>query len=149
MTKNKKIMFGLTLIATAFIILFFTTMPSAGSKEVTIEELMNNKNVYKDEYVLTQGLLKQDSIQWDADKIELNFEIYEDGKEVYLPVLHNGVKPDNFTDDVIVIVEGFLRSNGVFEAEKVQTKCPSKYEGEDPANYDVEMHQEMRKNKNN
>ncbi len=149
MTKNKKIMFGLTLIATAFIILFFTTMPSAGSKEVTIEELMNNKTVYKDEYVLSQGLLKQDSVQWDADKIELKFEIYEDGKEANLPVLYKGVKPDNFADDVIVIVEGFLRSDGVFEAEKVQTKCPSKYEGEDPENYDAEMHKEMNKNKQN
>jgi len=149
MTKNKKIMFGLTLVAAAFIILFFTTMPSAGSKEVSIEELMNNKKLYKDEYVLTQGLLNHDSIEWNADKIELKFKIYEEGKAVNLPILYMGVKPDNFSDDVIVIVEGFLRSDGVFEAEKVQTKCPSKYEGEDPENYDAEMHKEMNKNKQN
>ena len=55
-----------------------------------------------------------------------------------LPIIYNGVKPDNFSDDVIVIVEGFIRDNGVFEAEKVQTKCPSKYEGEDTENYDME-----------
>lgn len=149
MTKNKKIMFGLSLVAAAFIILFFTTMPSAGSKEVTIEELLNNMSSYKDEYVLTQGLLKQDSVKWDADKIELQFEIYEDGKDAVLPVRYMGVKPDNFSEDVIVIVEGFFQKDGVFEAEKVQTKCPSKYEGEDPENYDVEMHQEMNKNKQN
>lgn len=149
MTKNKKIMFGLSLVAAAFIILFFTTMPSAGSKEVTIEELMNNKKTYKDEYVLTQGLLKKESVKWDADKIELKFEIYEEGKEVELPVRYMGVKPDNFSEDVIVIVEGFFQKDGVFEAEKVQTKCPSKYEGEDPENYDVEMHKEMNKNQQN
>lgn len=149
MSKNKKIMFGLTLVAAAFIVLFFTTMPSAGSKEVSIEELLKNKNSYKNEYVLTQGLLNKDSVEWNADKIELKFEIYEDGKEVYLPVVYMGVKPDNFSDDVIVIVEGFLKENGVFEAEKVQTKCPSKYEGEDPENYDVEMHKEINKNKQN
>lgn len=149
MTKNKKIMFGLSLVAAAFIILFFTTMPSAGSKEVTIEELMNNKKTYKGEYVLTQGLLKKESVKWDADKIELKFEIYEEGKEVELPVRYMGVKPDNFSEDVIVIVEGFFQKDGVFEAEKVQTKCPSKYEGEDPENYDVEMHKEMNKNQQN
>lgn len=149
MTKNNKIMFGLSLVAMAFMILFFTTMPSAGSKEVSIEELISNKTVYKDEYVLTQGFLKQESIKWDADKIELQFEIYEEGKEVGLPVRHMGVKPDNFSEDVIVIVEGFFQKDGVFEAEKVQTKCPSKYEGEDPENYDAEMHKEMNKNKQN
>ncbi|MFO1444241.1 cytochrome c maturation protein CcmE [Bacillus sp. Bva_UNVM-123] len=149
MSKNKKIMFGLTLVAAAFIVLFFTTMPSAGSKEVSIEELLKNKNSYKNEYVLTQGLLNKDSVEWNADKIELKFEIYEDGKEVSLPVVYMGVKPDNFSDDVIVIVEGFLKENGVFEAEKVQTKCPSKYKGEDPENYDVEMHKEINKNKQN
>ena len=149
MTKNKKIMFGLSLVAAAFMILFFTTMPSAGSKEVSIEEIMTNKTTYKDEYVLTQGLLKKESVKWDADKIELQFEIYEEGKEALLPVRYMGVKPDNFSEDVIVIVEGFFHENGVFEAEKVQTKCPSKYEGEDPENYDVEMHKEMNKNQQN
>lgn len=142
-------MFGLSLVAVAIMIMFFTTMPSAGSKEVSIEELLNKKNSFKNEYVLTQGLLKQDSIQWDADKIELKFEIFEEGKEVFLPVTYMGIKPDNFSDDVIVIVEGFLGEDGVFEAEKVQTKCPSKYEGEDPENYDVEMHKEMNENKQN
>ena len=149
MTKNKKIMFGLSLVAAAFIILFFTTMPSAGSKEISIAELLSNKSAYKDEYVLTQGLLKQESVEWDADKIELQFEIYEDGKVALLPVRYMGVKPDNFSDDVIVIVEGFLKKDGVFEAEKVQTKCPSKYEGEDPENYDVEMHKELNKKQQN
>lgn len=142
-------MFGLSLVAAAIMIMFFSTMPSAGSKEVSIEELLNKKSSFKNEYVLTQGLLKQDSVQWDADKIELKFEIVEEGKEVSLPVRYMGIKPDNFSDDVTVIVEGFLGEDGVFEAEKVQTKCPSKYEGEDPENYDVEMHKEMNENKQN
>ncbi|QED49034.1 cytochrome c maturation protein CcmE [Cytobacillus dafuensis] len=147
MSKNKKIMFGLSLAAVAIMIMFFSTMPSAGSKEVSIEELMTKKDIYQDEYVLTQGLLKEDSIKWNADKIELKFEIFEEGKTKYLPIRYEGVKPDNFSDDVIVIVEGFLREDGVFEAEKVQTKCPSKYEGEDPNNYDAGMHKKMNENK--
>ncbi|WP_249365514.1 cytochrome c maturation protein CcmE [Cytobacillus citreus] len=122
-------------------------MPSAGSKEVSIEELMTKKDIYQDEYVLTQGLLKEDSVKWNADKIELKFEIFEEGKTTYLPIRYEGVKPDNFSDDVIVIVEGYLREDGVFEAEKVQTKCPSKFEVEDPKNYDAEMHKKINENK--
>lgn len=145
MSKNKKIIFGLSLFAVAIMIMFFSTMPSAGSKEITIEELLTEN--YKDEYVLTQGMLKQDSVKWDADKIELTFEIVDEETNASLPIIYNGVKPDNFSDDVIVIVEGFIRDNGMFEAEKVQTKCPSKYEGEDTENYDMEMHKNMNENK--
>ncbi|MED3570705.1 cytochrome c maturation protein CcmE [Cytobacillus praedii] len=145
MSKNKKIIFGLSLFAAAIMIMFFSTMPSAGSKEITIEDLLTEN--YKDEYVLTQGMLKQDSVKWDADKIELTFEIFDEETNASLPIIYNGVKPDNFSDDVIVIVEGFIRGNGVFEAEKVQTKCPSKYEGEDTENYDMEMHKNMNENK--
>jgi cytochrome c-type biogenesis protein CcmE len=145
MSKNTKIIFGLSLFAAAIMILFFSTMPSAGSKEISVEELLT-KN-YKDEYVLTQGLLKQESVKWDADKIELKFEIVDEESRAVLPINYKGVKPDNFTEDVIVIVEGFIKENGVFEAEKVQTKCPSKYEGEDTENYDMEMHQNLNENK--
>ncbi|MFE8698188.1 cytochrome c maturation protein CcmE [Cytobacillus sp. FJAT-53684] len=147
MSKNKKIIFGLSLVAAAIMIMFFATMPSAGSKEITIEELLGQKDNYKDEYVMTQGLLNEDTIKWDADKIELTFEIVEEESNTSLPITYKGVKPDNFSEDVIVIVEGFLQGNGVFEAEKVQTKCPSKYEGEDTANYDAQRHKNLNEDK--
>lgn len=139
MTKNKKIVVGLSLAAAALMIMLFTSMPSAGSKEITITDLVKDSESFKDDYIMTQGLLNKDSIQWDADKIELQFEIYDEN-DATLSVIHNGIKPDNFTDDVIVIVEGFMNDAGVFEAERVMTKCPSKYEGEDMENYDIETH---------
>ncbi|PLR79451.1 hypothetical protein CU633_00300 [Bacillus sp. V3-13] len=142
MSKNKKIGFGLILVTAAIFIMFFSTMPSAGSKEVTIAELEQHKSTYKDEYIMTQGLLSEESVEWNPDEIILNFELYEEGSDP-LPVRYEGVQPDNFSKDVIVIIEGFMRENGVFEAEKVQTKCPSKYEGEDMKNYDQEMHKKL------
>ncbi|MFE8703341.1 cytochrome c maturation protein CcmE [Cytobacillus sp. FJAT-54145] len=148
MSKNKKIIFGLSLVAAAIAIMFFSTMPSAGSKELTIDEVLSNKESYEEKYIMTQGLLDVSSIDWNPDDIVLKFEIYEEGTE-NLPIRYEGVKPDNFTQDVIVIVEGFITKEGVFEAEKVQTKCPSKYEGEDIENYDSEMHKELYKEKQN
>lgn len=142
MSKNRKIIFGLTLSAIAILIMFFSTMPSAGSKEITIEEVTKQASAYEGDYIMTQGLLDEESIEWDANQIELQFSIYEEGKGT-LPVRYKGVKPDNFTQDVIVIVEGFVGEDGVFQAEKVQTKCPSKYEDENIEDYDSEMHKEM------
>lgn len=142
MSKNKKIIAGLVLAAAALMIMMFTTMPSAGSKEITVSELAKNMNDYEGDFITTQGLLKEDSIQWDADKIELRFEIYDENNET-IQVFHKGIKPDNFTNDIIVIVAGFINEDGIFEAEKVQTKCPSKYEGEDMENYDPETHKQI------
>lgn len=145
MSKNKKIISGLVLAVVAITIMMFTTMPSAGSKEITITELVENMDEYKGDFITTQGLLKEDSIQWDADKIELEFEIYDENDET-LQIFHKGIKPDNFTNEIIVIVAGFVNEDGIFEAEKVQTKCPSKYEGEDMENYDPETHKKVLEN---
>lgn len=146
MSKNKKIISGLVLAAVAITIMMFTTMPSAGSKEITISELVENMDDYKGDFITTQGLLKEESIKWNADKIELNFEIYDENDET-IEVFHKGIKPDNFTNEIIVIVAGFVNEDGVFEAEKVQTKCPSKYEGEDMENYDPETHKQVLEDK--
>lgn len=146
MSKNKKIIAGLVLAAVAITIMMFTTMPSAGSKEITVSELVENMDDYKGDFITTQGLLKEESIQWDADKIELEFEIYDENDKT-IQVFHKGIKPDNFTNEIIVIVAGFVNDDGVFEAEKVQTKCPSKYEGEDMENYDPETHKKVLENK--
>ncbi len=145
MSKNKKIIIGLGIAAIAFVIMMFSTMPSAGSKEITIADLNKSGASYEGDYIMTQGLLNKESVKWDADKLELRFELYEEGQGT-LQVIHKGIKPDNFSEDVIVLVEGFIQKDGVFEAEKVQTKCPTKYEGEDMENYDSEMHKEMYKN---
>jgi cytochrome c-type biogenesis protein CcmE len=142
MSKNKKILSALVLMGIAIFIMAFASMPAAGSKEITITNIVEESGKFDGDYVMTQGLLIKDSIQWNADELELRFEIYDE-KETVLPVFHKGVQPDNFTDDVIVIVEGFIQSDGVFEAEKVMTKCPSKYEGEDMEKYDGDMHKEI------
>lgn len=144
MTKNTKIIVSLVLGAAAIMILMFTSMPQAGSKEITISDIVHNPSSYEGDYIMTQGLLNEKSIDWDADQIELRFEIYDENN-VSLPVFYKGIKPDNFSNDVIVIVEGFLNDENVFEAERVTTKCPSKYEGVDMENYDVEMHKEILK----
>lgn len=142
MKKNKKILSALSLIAVALIIMIFSSMPSATSKEITITDIVESADKFEGDYIMTEGLLNKSSVKWNADDIELQFEILDEN-ETSLTVFYEGVQPDNFTEDVIVIVEGFIGEDGVFEAEKVMTKCPSKYEGEDMENYDSEMHKEL------
>ena len=48
-----------------------------------------------------------------------------------ITVKYNGILPDTFQDGVIAIADGTLDKNGVFTADTILAKCPSKYEPTD------------------
>lgn len=148
MKKNTKIIVGAALIFVSVIALLLIATPNLVGTEVSLLEIKNNPMQYQDGYILTQGLLNEDSIEWNPDVIELKFTI-EDESGNSLAVKHHGVRPDNFSDGVIVILEGNMIEDGVFYAEKLQTKCPSKYESEDPQNYDKDFHKQFLDSSNN
>jgi cytochrome c-type biogenesis protein CcmE len=59
---------------------------------------------------------------------EVRFTIHQDALK--LNVIYNGIDPlpDTFKDGSQALVDGKLRSDGVFHASKIQAKCASKYE---------------------
>lgn len=144
MKKNTKVLLGGTAIIVTILILLIAATPGASGTEVSLAETITNGEKYDERYVTTQGFLIEESIDWRADEIELRFDI-EDEEGNILPVFYKGVRPDNFSEGVIVILGGYIVPDEPFQAEKVQTKCPSKYEGEDPDNYDPEFHKEINK----
>ena len=142
MRKNTKLFIGGTVIFIAILSLLITATPSMGVTEVSLQEIIQNLNKYVGDYLITEGLLVEKSIRWNADDLELRFQIVdEEGKR--LDVYYQGVRPDNFSDGVIVTVEGTVDRDGLFKAEKLLTKCPSKYEGQDQENYDIELHKQL------
>ncbi|MGD8190466.1 cytochrome c maturation protein CcmE [Brevibacillus ginsengisoli] len=142
MNKNKKVYVGGIIIAASIVSLLIAATPGASGAEATVSQLVSNPSKYSGSYVTTQGNLIAKSIKWNADKIELQFDIQdEQGNKFH--VTHHGVKPDNFTDQIIVVVDGTMTTDGQFTAEHVKTRCPSKYEGQDPKSYDPELHKKL------
>src|SRR5699024_10131333 len=142
MKKNTKVFLGSSMIIVSVLLLLFIATPASSGAEVTIGDLNQTPEEYAERYITTEGLLVAGSEEWNADHIELRFEIEGDDGET-IPVFHHGVKPDNFEEEVIIIVHGYLTEDGVFVAEKVQTRCPSQYEGIDPSEYDPEFHRQL------
>ncbi|MDO8666720.1 MAG: cytochrome c maturation protein CcmE [Gemmatimonadales bacterium] len=66
------------------------------------------------------------SIQRDVASQTINFRV-TDGVHSY-PVIYRGLAPDTFTDEVDVVVEGRLQSDGTFRATTLLAKCGSRYE---------------------
>ncbi|MCL6571411.1 MAG: cytochrome c maturation protein CcmE [Bacillus sp. (in: Bacteria)] len=141
MKKNTVVMLGGFIIAGAIVFLLMAATPGSSGIELTLDELMSNQADHKDDFVTVEGFLIEDSIEWNADKIELKFDV-NDTKGNVLHVIHNGPKPDNFAEGVITILQGAPTKKDTFVAETVKTRCPSKYEGKDIKEYDPNTHKD-------
>ncbi len=133
MNKNMKLIFSGLIVLVGVVVLLMAAAPEATATELNLEDLVTNPEKTEGEYITVQGYVDEESIQWDGEKIQLDFTV-NDKKGNEMNVTYNGTKPDNFTEDVIAILQGEMGEDGTFKAEKIQTKCPSKYEGQDPKN---------------
>jgi cytochrome c-type biogenesis protein CcmE len=56
-----------------------------------------------------------------------------DPESPQLKVVYHGAPPDMLKNEAQAILTGSLNSQGVFEAEELLLKCPSKYEEDLPS----------------
>lgn len=82
--------------------------------------------------VRVEGLVAPDSIEHQPGTRRFRFRVYRN--EAVLPVEYQGIVPDTFRDCAGVTVRGSLRPYGVFIADEIVAKCPSKYEAATPVN---------------
>lgn len=111
---------------------------------MNVRELKARDTSRDDEGVSLIGNVVGDSIDYSAHELILKFKLVdEDGPEdVFVNVIYKDVKPDSFTADVQVIMEGkYNPAENLFTATSLLVKCPSRYEGEEaPEDYDIKSH---------
>ena len=140
MGKNKFLVVIIGFVAvTAFWIYWVSTNPSGTEatliRFLSINELRAEGNPGR---VKLGGVVADGSIQINKhDLLEATFILEQDGTT--LPVRYYGTRPDLFKDGADVIVEGIMDGD-VFQAEMLQTKCASRYEGDlrDENSYNTE-----------
>ena len=118
---------GLSLIS-IFWILWSSFNPineKALVKFISVREILDSKNI---ERVRIGGIVADSSIIISSsNRMEVYFNIKE-GASI-LPVRFIGARPDLFKHGAEVIVEGAY-SDSSFNADILQTKCASRYEGD-------------------
>lgn len=85
------------------------------------------------------GRVSAEPIQYEVSpNFLLKFSINDPGKvegagtsAKPIPVVYQGIKPDMFTEGRDVIIDGEFK-DGVLQANKLLTQCPSKYEPPSP-----------------
>jgi len=146
-----KFIFGGLLIVAAIIYLIISSTQASAQYFLTIEELMAKGDGVADRELRVSGAVIGDTIQYDPQTLTLTFTIAHlpgDNKEIeaqggLAKVLHEavmdpdraklqveyiGVKPDLLRHEAQAIVTGRMGTDGVFQAEELLLKCPTKYE---------------------
>ncbi len=95
---------------------------------ITVDELLEQVPDIYGEKVRVSGTVVPNSIVNELDD-SLRFSI-ADGHGS-LEVEYDGVIPDIFADGVSAVVEGKFFESGVFMADLLLAKCPTKYESKD------------------
>jgi len=125
MNSKRKLWYAVGgVMIVAFLAYGATSFKSNLTPYVSFDEAMKTAS-----RVQVAGALVEDSSDYiDADQ-ELHFVIYDEAG-VEMAVRYSGVKPANFEEATQIVAVGSWRG-GVFNAEQLLVKCPSKYQGVD------------------
>ena len=122
--KQVKFFAGGAIVVLVIAYLIFSSMRGATAQYVTTSEA---KSVgLANRMVRVSGVVVGETINWDAQALLLKFDLSDDAGR--LPVVFKGVRPDMFQDGATATVEGKVGADGVFQANQILLKCPSKYE---------------------
>lgn len=118
---------GSLVIVFAIALIAYQSFDGSLQYYMTVKEFNSHRTDLSGKYVKVAGLVVPDSIEKIIGQESLlSFKIAE--AEATLPVVYHGLAPDTFKPGISVVVEGPVRqANGTFEAEKLITKCASKY----------------------
>lgn len=150
MQKNKFIIGGVLILAAVVYLIASSTQASA-EYFMTVDELKAEGPAALNKSLRLSGAVLGDTIQYDASTLTLTFEIahvpgdnaeieaqgglavvlheaVSDPSRARIKVVYEGVMPDLLRNEAQAIMTGKLGEDGVFHAEELLLKCPTKYE---------------------
>jgi len=128
--RRTKFVVGGLMILAAMVYLVVTAVSSTAQYYLTVNEFWDRAPTLAGRTVRVSGQVIGASIQADAQALTVSFQIVDDEARPDRPltVTYSGPKPDTLREEATAIVEGRLGEDGVFYADNVLLKCPSRYE---------------------
>jgi cytochrome c-type biogenesis protein CcmE len=150
-TGRMKFIIGGLLIIAAVVYLIVSSTRASAQYFLTVEELAEKGDSILGRDLRISGAVIGDTIEYDQHNLMLTFEIADipgDNKEIEsqgglakvlheavtdpdrmrVEVVYNGPKPDLLRDEAQAIVTGQMGEDGLFYADELLLKCPTKYE---------------------
>lgn len=124
-TKQKRFLIAGIVVLLAIGYLIYAAVQSTMMLALTVSQLRDMGATVYGEQLRVSGRVVEGSIKADSKNLVLAFRVTDDRQE--LPVVYRGVVPDAFKAGADVVLEGKYTPEGVFEANDLLAKCPSKY----------------------
>jgi cytochrome c-type biogenesis protein CcmE len=121
-----KFVVGAVVIGGGLVYFMVQAMQSSYSYYYSVDEFLTDKTDGQSHSLRLAGKVKPGSVSRDMEKMQLDFVLKGSGKEI--PVNYGGTVPENFTEDIEVVVQGKLDTAGTFQAKTLMTRCESKYQ---------------------
>lgn len=149
--RINKFVIGGMLILVAVVFLIWTSTAASAEYFLTIDELNAKGSGVVDKNLRVSGAVIGDSIQYDPQSLTLSFEVAHvpadnlaietegglaevlhqavlDPSRSRIKVVYVGPKPDLLRNEAQAIMTGHIAPDGVFYAEELLLKCPTRYE---------------------
>ena len=152
-----KFIIGGIVIVAAIVYLMVSSLQANVQYFLTVDEVLEKQQAgeLSGRNIRLSGAVVGDTIQYDMDTLALSFTIVHvpgdldlieeegglaaalhnaviDPARSRLQVVYYGAQPDLLQNEAQAILTGELLANGVFEADELLLKCPTKYEGSVP-----------------
>jgi cytochrome c-type biogenesis protein CcmE len=148
--RMKFIAGGLLIIA-AIVYLIVSSTKASAQYFLTVDELAAKGNAVSGRDLRISGAVLGDSIKYDPQSLTLKFTVANipgdnkvieqqgglaavlhaavvDPNRKRLEVVYTGPKPDLLRNEAQAIMTGKIGADGVFQADELLLKCPTKYE---------------------
>jgi len=125
---KKKFIIGGVIVLAAVVYLLVLIINSSTSYYLGVSEFYDKIDQFEDANVRIAGTIADNSIEWNAEELDLRFTITEGGEN--MPVIYNGSQPNGFKAGSNLLVEGKYDSDGIFHASQLILRCSSKYEAQ-------------------
>ena len=123
-----KLLIGFGIVALAFLYLVFLAFSSSTINYLTINEAIDLPNQVENKTIGISGKLVESSYYKDPDGLTAYFSLTDQNGTSELPVIYKGeIGQIFFNEHSEIILQGKKQSNGIFLAETLTVKCPSKY----------------------
>ena len=150
MGRFKFILGGLFILVAVVYLIYSSTQQSA-EYFMTVDELKAKGNNVVDKSLRLSGAVIGDTIQYDPQTLTLTFQVAQvpgdnavieaqgglaavlkaavaDPTRARMTVVYIGPKPDLLRNEAQAIMTGHLGADGIFYADELLLKCPTKYE---------------------
>lgn len=123
-----KLLIGFGIVALAFLYLVFLAFSSSTINYLTIDETVDLPYQGETKTFGISGKLIESSYYKDPDGLTAYFSLTDQNGTNELPVIYKGEIGQIFFNEYSeIILQGKKQTNGIFIAETLTVKCPSKY----------------------